>query len=129
MENNRNQFENGGRPLYEQPNGFQNEITPSFKGYSIAALVLGIIGIVCCCSYIIGGTCAVLALVFSIISRKQSGHFDGMALSGLILAIIGLVLLLASILCDILLADLIKEYEKMLNDLLAEMEAGKVQGV
>lgn len=57
------------------------------------------------------------------------GHFDGMALAGLILAIVGLALLVSSIVSDILFADQLAEYEKYLEQLLAELEAGKVQVV
>lgn len=125
MENNRNNFGNNNaeQPLYEQSNDFRNEITPPSKGYSIASLVLGIIGIVCCCSYVIGGTCAVLALVFAVLSHKKFGLFDGMALAGLILSIIGIVFLVTGLISDIIFAEQLAKYEAFLNQWLAEMEA------
>ena len=128
MDNNFHNFQNNEQnpPLYAQAGG----MAPSpAKGYSVAALVLGIIGILCCCSYVIGGTCAVLALVFALLSRKSLGRFNGLALAGLILAIIGLALLVSSIVSDILFADQLAEYQKFLEQWMAELEAGKVQGV
>jgi hypothetical protein len=91
MDNNQNNFENGGAPLYEQPAPFQNEITKPKNGFAIASLVLGIFGILCCCFWPVGGTCAILALVFTLISRKKNGGFNGLAVAGLVLSIIGLL--------------------------------------
>ncbi len=64
-------------------------------GFTIAALVLGIVGFVftapcCCCMYPVAGICAILAIVFSIISLKRNGK-NGFAIAGLILG--GLALL------------------------------------
>ena len=51
------------------------------KGFSIASLVLGIVGI-----FIFAIPCGILAIIFGIIGRKKGGK--GMALAGLILGII-----------------------------------------
>ena len=103
-----------------------DEITPK-TGYSIASLVLGIFGILCCCIWPVGGTCAILALVFTLISRKQNGSFNGLAVAGLVLAIIGLVLFGWMLVDEILLlvdpsraeenAKFWEEYFKMLEEM------------
>lgn len=61
------------------------------KGFAIASLVLGIIGLLCCCFGWIGMIFQVLALVFGIIVlvKKKAGR--GMAIAGIICGGIGLV--------------------------------------
>ena len=79
------------------------------KGMSIAALVLGILGI-------IGGwipvvcyfttICAILGLIFGIIGRKKSvtafGKASGMATAGLVLGIIGTAFAVLGLICSTL---------------------------
>ena len=60
------------------------------KGFSIAALVLGIIAIVCCCVWYISIPCGILAIIFGIIGIKSSKK--GMSIAGLITGAIGLVI-------------------------------------
>ena len=76
------------------------------KGMSIAALVLGILGI-------IGGwfpiicyfttVCAILGMIFGIIGRKKSiaayGKASGIATAGLVLGIIGVAFAVLATLC------------------------------
>ena len=66
--------------------------TPKSKGYSIAALVLGILGVICCCTGYSALLFGALAVVYSVISRKHLGFYDGLALAGLILGIVACVL-------------------------------------
>ncbi|MBQ8565954.1 MAG: DUF4190 domain-containing protein [Clostridia bacterium] len=76
----------------EKPIWSEKSQAPKENGYNIASLVLGILSIVCCCTYgvfsIIAG---VLAIVFFVIS-KNKGTSNGMALAGLICAIFGILL-------------------------------------
>lgn len=76
----------------EKPMWSEKPATPKDNGFNIASLVLGILSIVCCCTYgvfsIIAG---VLAIVFFVIS-KNKGTSNGMALAGLICAIFGILL-------------------------------------
>lgn len=126
MDNNQNNFENT-TPLYEQGTPFRDEISEPKKGFGIASLVLGIFGILCCCFWPVGGTCAILALVFAIINRKQNGTFSGLSTAGLVLAIIGLVLFGYILIDEIMLmldpnraeadAAFWEEYFKMLEEL------------
>ena len=87
---------------------FNNQTTSekNGKGMSIAALVLGILGI-------IGGwfpivcyfttVCAILGLIFGIIGRKRStaalGKASGIATAGLVLGIIGTAFAVLGIIC------------------------------
>lgn len=61
-------------------------------GWSIAAMVCAIVSVVSFLSPISAIILGVLAIVFSLISRKSLGYFDGKAVAGLILGIIGLLL-------------------------------------
>ncbi len=59
------------------------------SGFSVAALILGIIGVIpCCCA--VNFIPAVLALIFGIISRKSSK--SSMAIAGMVLGAIGIVI-------------------------------------
>ena len=60
------------------------------KGFSIAALVLGIIAIVLCCIWYISIPCGILAIIFGIIGIKSSKK--GMSIAGLITGAVGLVI-------------------------------------
>ena len=60
------------------------------KGFSIAALVLGIIAIVCCCVWYISIPCGILAIIFGIVGIKSSKK--GMSIAGLITGSIGLII-------------------------------------
>ena len=51
------------------------------------AIVLGIIGLVCCG----GGIASILGIVFGFVSRSKGTTKDGMALAGIILGFVGLV--------------------------------------
>ncbi|MBQ8858589.1 MAG: DUF4190 domain-containing protein [Clostridia bacterium] len=61
-------------------------------GFGIAALVTGIISLLCCCMYPVAWLIGVLGIVFAIISRKKMGEFSGMAIAGLVCAVIGTVI-------------------------------------
>jgi hypothetical protein len=74
----------GGRYVEDQSNG---------KGFAVTSLVLGILGLVCCCSHFTG---SVLAIVFGCIAKgrmKRTGNRDGsdMATAGIVLGIIGII--------------------------------------
>ena len=60
------------------------------KGFSIAALVLGIIAIVLCCIWYISIPCAILAIIFGVIGIKSSKK--GMSITGIVTGAIGLVI-------------------------------------
>lgn len=66
------------------------------KGYSISALVLGIVSIVFVYSWFLTVPCGILAIIFGINGKKRDGK--GMAKAGFILGIIGLSLWLLGLL-------------------------------
>lgn len=73
----------------------KNEQTPApngAKGFAIASLVLGIVGLVLFCVWYLSVPCAVLAIIFSIVAKKKGGK-NGMATAGLVLGIVTLVIL------------------------------------
>ncbi|MBQ8879310.1 MAG: DUF4190 domain-containing protein [Clostridia bacterium] len=61
------------------------------KAWSVVALILSILSVVCCCIDWFGVVCGVLALVFSIISRRSLGYFDGLSIAAIIVSIFGIV--------------------------------------
>ncbi len=73
------------------------------RGFSVAAMILGIISVLCCCfgwpSLILG----IAAIVFSVVSRVTLGYFDGMCIAGLILGIFGVVFGTSMVVMDILI--------------------------
>lgn len=60
------------------------------KGFSIAALVLGVVAIVFSCVWYISITCAILAIVFGTIGLKSSKK--GMSIAGIITGISGIII-------------------------------------
>ena len=60
------------------------------RGFSIAALVLGIIAIVLCCIWYISIPCGILAIIFGIVGIKSSKK--GMSIAGLVTGAIGLII-------------------------------------
>ncbi len=61
------------------------------KGLAIASMVLGIVSIVFFCTWYISAPCAVLAIIFAILSLKSTKR--GMAIAGLTTGIIGFILM------------------------------------
>lgn len=87
------------------------EVANEGKGFSIAALVLGVLGVV-------GGwipvvcyfttICAILGIIFGVKGRKMSvavhGKASGLATAGLVLGIIGTAFAVLGILCTVVCA-------------------------
>ena len=71
-------------------NEVQNNAVVEKKGLSIAAMVLGIVAVVCTCIWWISIPCSILAIIFGIIGKKKGGK--GMAKAGFILGIIAIAL-------------------------------------
>ena len=115
---------------YTQPENIAGGINPNAnrsvnsgktqsRAWSVAALVLGIFSILCCCSYLVAGICGILAIVTAIVSRKNLGYFDGLSIAGLIIAIFGLVFVVTGIIVDTVFAE---EIEQFLNEFLEEYQ-------
>ena len=100
---------------------------PRSRGWSVASMVLGILSVLCCCITYGGLVMAALAIVFAIVSRRNLGYFDGMAIAGLVLGIIGSVFGIMTIVSDIYLSanpELFENYLKYLESLEANLEGG-----
>ena len=69
----------------------EDEFDQSKKGLSIAALVLGIIGIVISCTPV-GIVASILGLIFGGICLYKKWGIKGMAITGLVLGIVALAL-------------------------------------
>ena len=73
--------------------GAQNTESAVYKtrGWSVAALVLSIISVLCCCVYWLGLFTGAFAIVCAVISRKTLGYFDGLSVAAIIVSIFGVV--------------------------------------
>lgn len=81
------------------------------KGYAIAALCLGIASLVfaccCCCLYYIVPVFSIVAIIMACLSKRDNeGKMSGMAIAGLVLAIIGLVIFLFLLVSEIFLLNM-----------------------
>lgn len=65
---------------------------PKTKAFSILAMVFGILSVICCCLGWVSALLGVVAIVFVVIANRHLGYFDGMAIAGLVLGIIGTLL-------------------------------------
>ena len=95
--------------MTDQNNNFDPQPVKDGKGQSIAALVLGILGIV-------GGwfpivcyfttVCAILGIILGVAGRKKSvaahGKASGLATAGLVLGIIGTAVAVLGLICTAL---------------------------
>ena len=100
---------------------------PRSRGWSVASMVLGILSVICCCITYGGLIMGLLAIVFAVVSRRNLGYFDGMAIAGLVLGIIGAVFGIMTIISDIYLSanpELFENYLKYLESLEANLEGG-----
>lgn len=121
---NANNFgQNGGNP---NPNGFNGGYNPNFNnmfapppptynGFAIASLVLGIVSIVCCCLEYFALVPSCLAIIFALVYRTKTGRFSGVALGGLICGIVGTVFIVALIIYSIVAQDVIQDMLDQLN--------------
>lgn len=76
-----------GQPGYVPYNNLppQSQKMPG-DSMAVAAMVMGIIGLVCC-----GGIVSILGIIFGFMARSKGTSKDGMALAGIILGFIGLI--------------------------------------
>lgn len=93
------------------------------RAWSVASFVLGIISIVCCCTCWAGLIAGILAVIFSVVSRRTLGYFDGLSLSGLITAIFGIVfsILMISVMYAYMQSpEIVKLYEEIMKRIVIE---------
>ncbi len=102
---------------------------PRSRGWSVASLVIGILSVLCCCVVYGGLVMGLLAIVFAVISRRNLGYFDGMAIAGLVVGIIGTVFGVSIVIWDIYLTanpDALDSLYEYLESMEAELGAGTV---
>lgn len=71
------------------------------KGFSIAALVLGIIALVLCCIWYVSIPCGIIALILGIIGLKSSKR--EMSIAGIITGVIGMILSIVLVIAIVML--------------------------
>lgn len=72
--------------MSEELNTNVNPVKAENKGFNVTSMVLGIVSAVLFCVYWISIPCAILAIIFSVVGWKRSGH--GMGIAGLIIGIV-----------------------------------------
>lgn len=108
-QNNQSNYSYGGGeyPQYEQqPSGNH--------GMAIAALVVGILSILCCCCTYLSVILGIVGIVLAILSKPKGGSFEGVAMGGLICSIVGLVLGVILIIVDIATQNSV-DYAQMMD--------------
>jgi hypothetical protein len=71
------------------------------RGWSVISFFAGILSVLLCPIYVLGFAFAVLAVVGAVVSRKKLGYFDTLALSGMLIGIVGAVFCVFSLVVDI----------------------------
>ena len=72
---------------------FINQKPPVSQGFGVTSLVFGILSLVCCCCCVgLPLLFAIVAIIFACLDRAKAGAFRGLAVTGLILGIIGTLL-------------------------------------
>lgn len=94
-QDNRDRYRNDQYNNYSQENAIYEHQSGARKGFAIASMVLGIIGLVgtCCSLMTYGGLnilLGVLGLVFGILGLKSQGK--GMAIAGIVMAALNIVI-------------------------------------
>lgn len=116
--------EGGGTPQSAFANGPEPEKYSGNDGFAVAALVLGIIGVVGDCCYGLGLLLGIPALVFGILSlnraRKRGAGVNGMAIAGVVLGgvsvILGVLFLLSLYANRGEIANYVRQYLQMMKE-------------
>ena len=96
------------------------------RGYSLAALLLGIgslfCTLCCCCLYMLAPVLSILAIVMACLARRDNARrMPGKATAGLVLAIIGLALSAIIILFEIIMVTMpSNEFQEMIRRIIEE---------
>lgn len=129
-ERNDGSFDEGSFRSYEdktqeEMNGTEERYTfealgghgPHTRAWSVASLILGIASLLCCCLSWGAAVAGVIAIVCAIISRRTLGYFDGLAVAGLIVGIIGTVF---GIYMGVIMNS--DSFQQILDELLRDLE-------
>ncbi len=99
--NGRPLLDGNGRPIAAPAQPVQQEHKTPWQ--SIVSMILGIVSIiVCCCIPYFSLILSIIAIIFAIVGKKKSGKFDGFAVAGLTLGIIGTVFGLVTVIATVI---------------------------
>ena len=113
-----NDFYQAQAPAEDISGVVENLSQPRSRIFSVVSLVTGIVSVlICCCGGWVG-----LSIVFSVVSRRHLGYFDGLSIAGLVLGICGTVFGVATVAFGLWLRSgaLDAYFEQLLEDLEAE---------
>lgn len=101
------------------------EMKNQSRAWSVASLVVSIVSLLCCCLGWPGIVLGALAIVFSVLSRRNIGYFDGLSIAGLIVGIFGVVFS-----GSMLIFSYVVENSEFYEELLKELEnSGYPEGI
>ncbi|MBQ8310687.1 MAG: hypothetical protein IJX80_06720 [Clostridia bacterium] len=101
-----------------------NETSAVGRGFAIASLVCGIVGILmcCCCVYLFNLILGVLAVVFAIVSARMSKKMSGLAIAGLILGILALIIFIALFAFEVWISNLsAEEFDALIGNAIKDI--------
>ncbi len=93
------------------------------KAWSVAAFVVSILSITCCCLGWFGAVCGVLGVVFAVISRRSLGYFDGLSIAAIIVSIFGVAFSALILYVGYMLennAEFMEYYNRILDEFIQE---------
>ena len=84
----------------ENPNAYAETGTPNYDflaheapkqvdGFGIASLITGILSLLCCCLFLVDWIVGILGIIFAFVSYRKMGRFTGLAIAGLVCAVLG----------------------------------------
>lgn len=123
-ENNGNYESNGYNPNDYAFRTVMRNGRPKTLGWSVASMVCGIVGVVCCCFGWSALFLGAIAIALAIVSRVKLGYFDGMSIAGLILGIFAFVFGLAIVAVIFANPEMIEQYLEEYMKQIEEMEQG-----
>ncbi len=92
-----NQYDDFNEKYREIKENKENSQIAGENPWSLVSLIVSIFSICCCPFSALAIALGILAIIFSGISKRRSGKFDGLATAGMIVGIFGVVLGLLAI--------------------------------
>lgn len=119
-QNNQSSFQTNTYGMPPQPPQ-PPQPTGHAKGYAIASLCLGIASlfccICCCCLYLLAPILSIISIVMAFLAKRDNGgKMSGMAIVGIILAILGLIFGLCILAFELVMVAMPEEELKALLD-------------
>ncbi len=107
-----NQDNNQNRNNSYQYNNFNSPyMRPRSNALAIGSMLCGIFSTVCCCFGYIGAVLGIIAVILAVLSKKEVGRYEPMAVTGLVLGIFGAAISLITVISLYLVPeDVFNEY-------------------